>query len=155
MARKRTNNDLKSHKKRKSILIVLLGLFLLVGIPVIINTCYNSKKVLIRTRLDAADVLNYYGTVLGAAVTVGALIITILFTKKQIERDAYLERQREKWNKTQQIIMDAIDKNNPMRLFSVTIRLGDGDINRCVHQIQGYAERGGYSKRANCHQNGR
>lgn len=113
----------------------LVAVALIVAVPIAINLCYSADTVIFPTKWGAADVLDYYGTILGAAVTVGALIITILFTRKQIERDAYLKSQREKWDTVHQIVMDAIEKNNPMRLFAVTIRFGDGDLPRCIREL--------------------
>ena len=44
----------------------------------------------------AADVLSYYGTILGATATATAMIVTIVFTRKQIYRDSYLKNGNEK-----------------------------------------------------------
>ena len=84
--------------KKYAIKAVLAAVVLIFAVPVAINLCYSADTVIIPTQWGATDVLSYYGTILGAAVTVGALIVTILFTRKQIERDDYRKSQREKWD---------------------------------------------------------
>ena len=69
----------------KWILTAVIALLLIVGVPIIINECYKKNSGYI-TMWSAADVLAYYGTILGALVAVATVVVTILFTYKQIQR---------------------------------------------------------------------
>ena len=82
----------------KIILAVAIVIFLVVGIPILINECYKSNSGYI-TVWDGADVLGYYGSILGSVIAVATLAITIIFTKKQIQRDSFLKSETEKWAK--------------------------------------------------------
>ena len=73
----------------KIILGIIAAIFLIVGIPIIINECYKANCGYI-TVWDGADVLGYYGAILGSIIAVATLAITIVFTKKQIQRDSFL-----------------------------------------------------------------
>ena len=63
----------------------------------------------------AADALAYYGTILGALVAVATVVVTILFTYKQIQRDNFLKSESEKWAKIEEIFAMALDTINPIR----------------------------------------
>lgn len=80
----------------KWILIAVIALALIVGVPIIINECYKTNSGYM-TMWGAADALAYYGTILGSLVAVATVVVTILFTYKQIQRDSYLRRENEKW----------------------------------------------------------
>ena len=83
-------------KKAKYFVIAgIIALILIIGVPIVINELYKVNAGYM-TIWGAADVLSYYGTILGACVTVGALIVTIIFTKKQIQRDSFIKNQEEK-----------------------------------------------------------
>ena len=69
----------------KWILIAVIALALIVGVPIIINECYKTNSGYM-TMWGAADALAYYGTILGALVAVATVVVTILFTYKQIQR---------------------------------------------------------------------
>ena len=56
----------------KIILWILVGLFFIIGIPVLINGAYKygeSYGPIFITLWDAEAALSYYGSVLGAAIT--------------------------------------------------------------------------------------
>ena len=72
----------------KIIFGIIAAIFLIVGIPIIINECYKANCGYI-TVWDGADVLGYYGDILGSIIAVATLAITIVFTKKQIQRDSF------------------------------------------------------------------
>lgn len=85
-------------KKVACVITIVLGtLVSLIGIPLIINMCYQCDTVIIPTKWGAADMLSYYGTLLGAVTTVAALVVTIAFTKKQIQHDRFLDQNYTKW----------------------------------------------------------
>ena len=73
----------------KWILIAVIALALIVGVPIIINECYKTNSGYM-TIWGAADALSYYGTILGSLVAVATVVVTILFTYKQIQRDSYV-----------------------------------------------------------------
>ena len=86
---------------------LFIGLFVIiifvVGVPIIINECYKANSGYM-TMWDAADVLAYYGTILGALVAVATVVVTILFTYKQIQRDSFLKSESEKWAKIEEYL---------------------------------------------------
>ena len=98
----------------KWILIAVIALALIVGVPIIINECYKTNSGYM-TMWGAADALAYYGTILGALVAVATVVVTILFTYKQIQRDSFLKSENEKWAKIEEIFAMALDTINPIR----------------------------------------
>lgn len=89
-------------------------LFLTIGIPIIINECYKAGGYI--TLWQAEDVLSYYGTILGATVSVAVLAATILFTRKQIRHDQFVNRQTQKWKSVDAIIIQAIEAVQPLQV---------------------------------------
>ena len=89
-------------------------LALVIGVPLGINELYKKGPGYI-TVWDGADVLSFYGTILGTCATVLALVITIVFTRKQISRESYLKSESEKWARIESIFASALDTINPMR----------------------------------------
>ncbi len=82
--------------KRKSCfwcITITVVLFLIVGVPVAINEAYKTNCGYI-TLWGAPEVLSYYGTILGAAIAVVMLTVTIIFTRKQIQRDSYIQIEK-------------------------------------------------------------
>lgn len=101
--------------------IVLTSAFVLffgIGIPLLINYSYQITPLLI-TKWDAADVLGYYGDVLGAVVTVGVLAITIIWEKETARQQAHLDQQKENWKRTEDKIDAALNMINPTRLVRI------------------------------------
>lgn len=97
--------------KFKRVLKIILGILVisvfLVGIPIVINECYKANCGY-STAWDASAMLGYYGTILGAIITVVTLVATITFTKKQIQRENFLKNESEKWSKLKSIFLDIL-----------------------------------------------
>lgn len=94
---------------------VLLGIILFVfGVPIVINECYKAGGYV--TLWSAENVLSYYGTILGATVSVVVLAATILFTRKQIRHDQFVNTQSEKWKSVDAIINQAIEAVQPLHV---------------------------------------
>lgn len=89
-------------------------LFLTIGVPIVINECYKAGGYI--TLWQAEDVLSYYGTLLGATVSVAVLAATILFTRKQIRHDQFVNRQSQKWKSVDAIIIQAIEAVQPLQV---------------------------------------
>lgn len=68
--------------KSKKVLVAVVISVLIFGIPIIINECYKHGGYI--TMWGAADILSYYGTILGAFIAIATLVTTIIFTRKQI-----------------------------------------------------------------------
>lgn len=95
--------------------IILLSVLILVfAIPIAINESYKAVGYV--TLWDASDVLVFYGTILGAVITVAVLVATIMFTRKQIRHDYFVNSQTEKWKNVDAIISQAIDQIHPLRI---------------------------------------
>ena len=102
-------------KKILFAIAVLLGIILFVfGVPIAINECYKAGGYV--TLWSAEDVLSYYGTILGATVSVAVLAATILFTRKQIRHDQFINSQSEKWKSVDAIINQAIEAVQPLQV---------------------------------------
>lgn len=130
----------KQGKARKVILAIIALLFLTVGIPIIINEAYKYGALYggYATEWNAADVLSYYGTALGATATVIAMVATIIFTRKQISRDSYLKNEHEKWSKIEAVLSDALNSINPMHSLIETMDTGFNNPSDTITTIQKY-----------------
>lgn len=128
-------------KKVGMIILAILGFVVLViGVPLGINWCYQRDTVLITTQWGAADMLSYYGTLLGATVAILTLAYTISFTRKQIQRERFLERNRTKWETVESIIMQTLLDISPLKMCSFD---NSGDANVIIQNrisgLQSYA----------------
>lgn len=123
--------------KRTKFLIILGAVFLIVGIPVIINECYKANCCYI-TVWDGSDVLGYYGTILGSVIAVISIIVTIAFTKKQIQRESFLKNEDEKWNRLREIFLRILNDINPMRVLKDVMDNGFTDPTKAIHLLQRY-----------------
>lgn len=85
-----------------------------IGIPILINELYKYGSGYV-TMWEASDVLSYYGTVLGSVIAIATLSFTILFSKKQIQRESYLNSEKEKWNQIESAFSKALVNINPLR----------------------------------------
>lgn len=117
--------------------IVLIVIFLTVGVPIIINEAYKTNSGYL-TLWTAADVLSYYGTIIGAFSTIVALVITISFTRKQIYRDSYFTREYEKWARTESVFSEALNNINPMRPIIETMDNGLSNPSIAIGTFQKY-----------------
>lgn len=116
--------------------IATIVVVLVVVIPFAINECYKHGGYV--TLWDASDVLSYYGSVLGATIAVTTLIITILFTRKQIERDAYLKKQTDYWATIEGIFIDAIKKTSPIYALKNTVKCGQANPMEAIRILREY-----------------
>lgn len=122
----------------KNLLWVIIGaVFLIAGIPIIINECYKANCGYL-TVWDGADMLGYYGTVLGSIIAVATLAITIVFTKKQIQRDSFLKNENEKWDRLKAIFMQTLSDINPLRVLKDVMDNGITDPTKAINLLQRY-----------------
>lgn len=75
--------------------MVILALLAVIGGPIIINECYKGDSGYIAI-WSAADTLSYYGTVLGALVAAATIAVTIIFTRKQLQRESFSQKRNRK-----------------------------------------------------------
>lgn len=104
--------------KRKFFFAALIILVLIFVVPIIINECYKLNRGYI-TMWGAADVLNYYGTLLGAIVSVTLLLITIAYYRKQVIYEITLKQQQKKWSNIEQIINKTLDDIDPLKIEKI------------------------------------
>ena len=121
----------------KWFLFVLALLAVVIGIPVIINESYKANSGYM-TMWGAADALAYYGTILGALVAVATVVVTILFTYKQIQRDSYLRRENEKWFDVESVFSNALNTINLMPPLIETMEINGIEPKEAIKQIQRY-----------------
>ena len=69
-----------------AVLGLLAVIIFIVGVPIIINECYKTNSGYM-TMWSAADVLSYYGTILGVLVAAATITVTISFTQKSKNRE--------------------------------------------------------------------
>ncbi len=125
-------------KKIIKIIAIVLGIiFLVFGVPIIINECYKANCGC-STALDASAMLGYYGVILGASITVATLVVTIKFTKKQIERESFLRTENEKWDKLKSVFLDILENINPMVTLKDVMDNGFVDPNKAITVLERY-----------------
>lgn len=125
---------------RRTIITIFLLISILgftVGVPLVINECYKVGGYI--TLWNASDVLAYYGSLLGSVTAIAVLAGTIVFTRKQIQRETYIKEQKEKWGKVEDIVVDALMKINPMQITQmITDASSDGNISELRAKLQLY-----------------
>ena len=82
--------------------VVSTALIAVVGVPFAINELYKLDKGYI-TVWTGPELLAYYGTIVGAAATIIALVGTILFTRRQIQYEQFVQAQTTKWKKIEEV----------------------------------------------------
>ena len=131
--------------KWKKIIIIVLSVLVIsvfvIGIPIVINECYKANCGY-STAWDASAMLGYYGTVLGAIITVATLVATITFTKKQIQRESFLKAESEKWDKLKSVFLEILENINPMVTLKdvMDAHLNMNDYPKVKHLVDGITE---------------
>ena len=97
-----------------SCVVFVLSIFLVVGIPVVINELYKSNTGYL-TLWGAADVLAFYAVILSGIITIGALIATIYFTKKDTEKQ--IKFSKAQTNTPFFLISKVYQANNPGDIY--------------------------------------
>lgn len=128
---------MKNNRIIKIIGLIILFAFLIVGIPVIINECYKANSGYL-TVWSGADVLGYYGSILGSAIAAITLVVTIVFTKKQIQRESYLKSEDEKWSKLESVFLKILDSINPISTLKNVMDNGFTDPSKAINILQKY-----------------
>ena len=119
---------------------LLAVIIFVVGIPIIINECYKANSGYM-TMWSAADVLSYYGTILGVLVAAATITVTISFTQKQIQRESVLKTETEKWAKIAEIFATALDTINPIRPLVEAMDTGMTNPTAAIMTYQKYQMR--------------
>lgn len=128
---------MKIKRIAKIVLIILGAIFLIIGVPIIINECYKANFGY-STVWNGADALGYYGAILGSVIAVATLAVTIIFTKKQIQRDNLLKTETEKWAKVESVFATVLDDINPIRVMKDTMDNGITDPGKAMYILQKY-----------------
>lgn len=115
---------------------IVIAAILIFGIPVLINECYKHGGYI--TMWGAADVLSYYGAILGASIAIGTLVVTILFTRKQIQRESYLNDRKAHWLKIETLFTATLKEINPIPPMKEAIERGRTDPSEAVTTFQRY-----------------
>lgn len=118
-------------------LVVILALLAVIGGPIIINECCKGGSGYI-TIWNAADTLSYYSTVWGALVAAATMAVTIIFTRKQLQRESFLKSETEKWSNIERIIASTLDVINPIRPLFETMDTGMTDARAAITFYQKY-----------------
>lgn len=119
------------------ILLVIGVIVLVFGVPFLIDLLFRSPYKEL-TVFKASEILSYYGSILGAGIALIISVLTIQFTRKQIKRQAYVDREKEKWTKIENIFADIITRINPLNLMLITVSKDMNDIKRTADAIDRY-----------------
>ena len=128
---------MKIKRIAKIVLIILGAIFLIIGVPIIINECYKANFGY-STVWNGADALGYYGAILGSVIAVVTLAVTIIFTKKQIQREGYIRIETEKLSKLETIFGEILDSINPMETMKKVMDNGFIDPTKAINILQKY-----------------
>lgn len=115
----------------------LLAVFIIIGIPLVINELYKKNSGYI-TVWSGEDVLSYYGSIIGALITGVTLFVTISFTKRQIERESYVNYETSRCKKLEKIFNNALDNINPMYALKRTMDNGFMNPQEAIIILQKY-----------------
>lgn len=115
---------------------IVLAALLTLGIPILINESYKHGGYI--TMWEAADVLSYYGAVLGSLIAVGTLAATILFTRKQIQRESYLTDRKATWAKIENIFAATLKEINPILPMKESIEMSQTEPIKSIMAFQRY-----------------
>ena len=129
--------NMKIKKAVKIVLIVLGAIFLIIGVPIIINECYKANSGY-TTVWDGADALGYYGSILGSIIAVATLAITIIFTKKQIQRESFIRTETETLSKLETVFLEILDSINPIETMKKVMDNGFIDPTKAINILQKY-----------------
>lgn len=129
--------EMSKRKIRLFVMILLLSFVSIFFIPYLINECYKCKGGYI-TIWGAADVLSFYGAILGSVATATSLAFTIVFTRKQIQRESFLKNENDKWSKVESVFITALDNINPLRPLMETMHNGLANPTFAINALQKY-----------------
>lgn len=87
---------------------------------------------------SGADLLGYYGSILGSSIAAITLVVTIVFTKKQIQRESYLKSEDEKWSKLESVFLKILDSINPISTLKNVMDNGFTDPSKAINILQKY-----------------
>ena len=124
-------------KAVKIVLIILGAMFLIIGVPIVINECYKTNSGY-TTVWDGAYLLGYYGAILGSVIAVATLAVTIIFTKKQIQRESYIRTEAEKFSKLETVFLEILDSINPIETMKKVMDNGFTDPTKAINILQKY-----------------
>ena len=75
---------------------------------------------------------------MGSVIAVISIIVTIAFTKRQIQRDSFLKNENEKWDRLREIFLQILNDINPMRVLKDVMDNGFADPTKAIHLLQRY-----------------
>ena len=108
-------------------LCIAAVLYLIFGVPFHINECYKVGGYI--TMWNAADVLNYYGIILGAIVSVCVMAATVYYNRRQLVSEAKRQTELKKWETIEKSATEVLDAIHPYNLKDLTSKsLGHSDI---------------------------
>ena len=87
---------------------------------------------------NVTKMLDHNRTVLGSVIAVISIIVTIVFTKKQIQRDSFLKKENEKWDRLREIFLQILNDINPMRVLKDVMDNGFTNPTKAIHLLQRY-----------------
>lgn len=102
------------------VLSLLAGLFLIFGIPILINELYKLDAGYF-TLWGASDVLSYYASILQGLLTFVTLYLTIVFTRKQIKYEHHLDMNQDTITQIELKISAFVELLYPLNLYIIVV----------------------------------
>ena len=77
--------------KRTILIVSLISLFLIFGIPILIDLAFKTPAPIsiLEVNWGAKEALSFYGSILGAALTIFGVVITILYSRRSYQEDMH------------------------------------------------------------------
>ena len=123
---------------KKRVWLYVLGAIVVASIgPIIINECYKKGAGYV-TMWDAKDMLNYYGMIVGSAVTMAGLVVTIQFTRKQIRRESFLKSEGDKWANAETVVSNILNEISPIPTLKHIMSVGFIEPGTAINSLQKY-----------------
>lgn len=108
----------KWYQSYKMWIIIVVAFILVVVVPFLINEAYKKETGYI-TVWNGSEFLSYYGTIIGASATILAFSGTIVFTRRQILFERYIQRETTKWKDIECLFREAIILAEPVYLTTM------------------------------------
>lgn len=67
-----------------------------------------------------------------------SIIVTITFTKRQIQKDSFLKTENEKWDRLKVVFLQTLSDINPMRVLKDVMDNGFTDPTKAINLLQRY-----------------
>lgn len=126
----------KSNKLYKiKVWCICIAILLTLIVPFLINLCYSLPFVIIHTRWNASDVLNYYGSLLEMCATVCTFAFSVYFALVQIRHGQEMSKELKMWEEIELKIDRCIDDIHPYKLKYASLNVSTEKDNQSAYKL--------------------